>query len=53
MIKVKAIVEKVNWPCETRYLYHPVNRGCALASFRSYGLFMNNREFDFVGRIDL
>ena len=29
--KVRAIVENVDWPCETHYLYHPENRGCTLA----------------------
>lgn len=42
--KVKAIVENVNWPCETHYLYHPENRGCTLAGKMAWDWLFSQEE---------
>lgn len=42
--KVKAIVENVDWPCETHYLYHPENRGCTLAGKMAWDWFFAQEE---------
>ena len=42
--KVKAIVENVDWPCETHYLYHPENRGCSLAGKMAWDWFFAQEE---------
>lgn len=42
--KVKAIVENVDWPCETHYLYHPENRGCTLAGKMAWDWMFENED---------
>ena len=42
--KVKAIVENVDWPCETHYLYHSENRGCTLAGKMAWDWFFSQEE---------
>ncbi len=42
--EVKAIVENVDWPCETHYLYHPENRGCTLAGKMAWDWFFSQEE---------
>lgn len=43
-VKVKAIVENVDWPCETHYLFHPENRGCTLAGKMAWDWFFSQEE---------
>lgn len=33
---VKAIVENVDWPCETHYLYQKKNLGCSLSGYTAW-----------------
>lgn len=33
---VKAIVENVDWPCETHYLIHEKNLGCSLSGYTAW-----------------
>lgn len=34
--KVKEIVQNVDWPCETHYLFHDKNLGCSLSGFTAW-----------------
>lgn len=34
--RVKEIVKNVDWPCETHYLFHETNQGCAMAGKKAW-----------------
>lgn len=34
--KVKAVVENVDWPCETHYFYQEKNLGCSLSGYTAW-----------------
>lgn len=47
--KVKAIVENVDWPCETHYLYQKKNLGCSLSGYTAWNwLFKTEDRMIFI-----
>jgi hypothetical protein len=42
--KVKAIVEKVDWPCETHYLYQEKNLGCSKSGVTAWNWVMERED---------
>ena len=42
--KVKAIVENVDWPCETHYLYQKKNLGCSLSGYTAWNWIFQTEE---------
>ena len=42
--KVKEIVKNVDWPCETHYLFHEQNKGCALAGKTAWDWLFENED---------
>lgn len=47
--KVKDIVKNVDWPCETHYLFHQTNQGCAMAGKKAWDwLFSQEEDMIFI-----
>lgn len=42
--KVKEIVKSVDWPCETHYLFHKTNQGCAMAGKKAWDWLFSQEE---------
>lgn len=42
--QVKKIVQNVDWPCETHYLFHKENQGCAMAGKKAWDWLFSNEE---------
>ena len=42
--KVKKIVKSVDWPCETHYLFHETNQGCAMAGKKAWDWLFSQEE---------
>ena len=42
--KVKEIVTNVDWPCESHYLFHDTNQGCAMAGKKAWDWIFSHEE---------
>ena len=45
--RVKDIVKNVDWPCETHYLFHETNQGCAMAGKKAWD-WLFSKEDDMI-----
>ncbi len=48
-LEVKNIVTNIDWPCDTKYLFHEKNIGCSLAGVKAWDwLFSQEKEMIFL-----